>query len=498
MVSEKTPATTPDAGPVDGAAPDPRRWKALVLLCAATLSTSLSNGSIVFVAAPSMAKDLALTPSGLSWVMNAYLLSFGGLLLLGGRAADLLGRRRMFMIGGALLAGSSLLCGLAGSGGVLIAARTLEGLAAAVITPTVLSLITTLFREGPERNKALGVWSAVAGIGGTTGALLSGPITVHLGWSWIFFVNVPLVALVVALSPLVLRESYNRGRVRTLDVTGAVLSTGAMVLLVYAVINAPQKGLSSGRTIGVLVAAGLTFALFVAVEKRSPAPLVPLHLFRSTSLVGGNLVLLMIGMAVYGMGFALTQYAQIVLGYSAMQFGLMFAVMTVLVILGSMLAGGLLVSRYGPRPVAVGGLVLIGISSLTLTQLSVDGSFVHDMLLGMVLFGPGLGAGFVAASIASLTGITERNAGLASGLNNTAFHVGGAIGIAIMAAVALTQGKGATPPIAMTDGFSKAFIACAIFAAVGLVAAVTLLGRPRTPQPLTTAAPAPERRDHAA
>src|SRR5262249_41908675 len=373
MVSEKPPATTPDAGPVDGAAPDPRRWKALVLLCAATLSTSLSNGSIVFVAAPSMAKDLALTPSGLSWVMNAYLLSFVGLLLLGGRAADLLGRRRMFMIGGALLAGSSLLCGLAGSGGVLIAARTLEGLAAAVITPTVLSLITTLFREGPERNKALGVWSAVAGIGGTTGALLSGPLPRPLRWERVFVVNVPLVALVVALSPLVLRESYNRGRVRTLDVTGAVLSTGAMVLLVYAVINAPQKGLSSGRTIGVLVAAGLTFALFVAVEKRSPAPLVPLHLFRSTSLVGGNLVLLMIGMAVYGMGFALTQYAQIVLGYSAMQFGLMFAVMTVLVILGSMLAGGLLVSRYGPRPVAVGGLVLIGISSLTLTQLSVDG-----------------------------------------------------------------------------------------------------------------------------
>lgn len=498
MVSGRIPATGSAAVPADAAAPDPRRWKALAVLCAATFIIIL-DGSIVFVAVPSMAKGLALTPSSLQWVLNAYLLSFAGVLLLGGRVADLLGRRRLFMFGGALLAVSSLLCGLAGSAGVLIAARTLQGVAGGIMTPAALSLIATIFREGPERNRALGFWSTAGGIGGTTGALLGGPITDGLGWSWIFFLNVPVAALMVALSPLVLRESRDRGLARTFDVAGAVISTAAMVLMVYAVVNAPKNGWSSGRTIGILVASAVAFLLFVAVEKRSSAPLAPLHLFRSRSLVGGNLVLLIVGMAVNGgMGFTLTQYAQVVLGYTAVQFGLMFAVMTVLTILGSMLAGGPLVTRYGPRPVAVGALVLIGISSLTLTQLSVDGSFVSDMLLGMVLFGPGLGAGFVAGSIASLTGITPRDAGLASGLNNAAFHVGGALGISIMAAVALTQGTGANPATAATDGFGKAFIASAIFAAVGLLAAVTLLGRPRSLRLASTAEPAPARPDRAA
>jgi EmrB/QacA subfamily drug resistance transporter len=492
MVNETIPAAT--AAPVQAtpAGPDPRRWRALAVLCAATFIIIL-DGSIMFVAVPSIARDLRLSPASLQWVLNSYLLSFGGLLLLGGRAADLLGRRRLFMLGGTLLAGSSLLCGLAGSAQVLIGARILEGLAAAVMTPTALSLITTTFGEGPERNKALGFWSTAGGIGGTTGALLGGPLTDGLGWSWIFYLNVPVAVLMVAASPLVLRESYDRGRARTFDVAGAVISTAAMVLLVYAVVNAPANGWSSGRTIGVLVLSTLAFALFVLIEQRSAAPLVPLRLFGSKSLVGGNLVLLTVGMAVHGgMGFTLTQYAQLVLGYSAVQFGLMFAVMTVLTILGSMLAGGPLVNRYGARPVAIGALTLIGVSSLTLTQLSADGSFASDMLLGMVLFGPGLGAGFVAGSIASLAGVTERDAGLAAGVNNAAFHVGGAIGISIMAAVAVTQGIGSTPAIAATDGFSKAFIASAIFAAVGLTAAATLLGRPRSPAAATPAQrPAP-------
>jgi len=279
----------------------------------------------------------------------------------------------------------------------------------------------------------------------------------------------------------------------------AVVSTAAMVLTVYAVVNAPVNGWSSGRTIGILAAAAVAFALLVAVEQRSRAPLAPLHLFRSRSLVGGNLVLLVAGMAVNGgMGYTLTQYAQVVLGYSAVQFGLMFAVMTVLTITGSMLAGGPLVTRYGPRPVAVGALLLIGLSSLTLTQLSADGSFASDMLLGMVLFGPGLGAAFVTGSIASLTGVTERHAGIAAGLNNAAFQLGGALGIAIMAAVALTQGTGATPAIAATDGFNKAFVACALFAVAGLVAAVTLLRGQRRRQPLAAVTSTPQQPDRAA
>jgi EmrB/QacA subfamily drug resistance transporter len=498
MASGRIPATTSAGTGVDGADPDPRRWKALALLCTATFITIL-DGTIVYVAVPSLATDLALTPASLQWVLNSYLLVFGGLLLLCGRAADLLGRRRLFMVGGALLAVSSLLCGLAGSAAMLIAARVLQGLAGAIMTPTALSLITTTFREGGERNKALGFWSVAGGIGGTTGALLGGPITEGLGWSWVFFLNVPVATLMVLLSPLVLRESYDRRGPRTFDVAGAVVSTAAMVLMVYAVVNAPQNGWSSGRTIGILGAAALAFALFAVIEKVSSAPLAPLRLFRSKYLVGGNLVLLIVGMAVNGgMGFTLTQYAQVVLGYSAVQFGLMFAVMTVLTIVGSMLAGGRLGTRYGPRPVAVISLLLLGISSLTLTQLSVDGSFASDMLLGMVLFGPGLGAGFVAGSIASLTGITERDAGLASGLNTASFHVGGALGIAIMAAVALTQGVGANPAAAAVDGFNKAFIASAVFVAVGLVVAVTMLGRPRTLRLASAGAPAAERSDRAA
>jgi EmrB/QacA subfamily drug resistance transporter len=497
MVSGRIPANSSGAISTEAAAPDPRRWTALAVLCAATFIIIL-DGSIVFVAVPSMAQDLKLTPSSLQWVLNSYLLAFGGLLLLGGRVADLLGRRRLFIFGGALLGASSLLCGLASSAEVLVTARVLEGLAAAIMTPAALSIITTTFSEGKERNKALGFWSTAGGVGGTTGALLGGPITVHLGWSWIFFINVPVAVLMVILSPLVLRESYSRSQKRTFDVAGAVVSTGAMVLLVYAVVNAPTNGWGSGRTLGFLAASAGAFVLFAIVEKLSSAPLAPLHLFRSKYLVGGNLVLLIVGMAVNGgMGFTLTQYAQGILGYSPVQFGMMFAVMTVLTILGSMLAGGPLVNRYGPRPVAVGALILIGISSLTLTQLSVDGSFAKDMLLGMVLFGPGLGAGFVAGSIASLTGVKEQDAGLASGLNSASFHVGGAIGIAIMAGVAITQGKGANPAIAAVDGFGKAFIASAIFAAVGLLAALTLLGRPRQ-QPVSITTATSSRTDRAA
>jgi EmrB/QacA subfamily drug resistance transporter len=493
MASRTSPATP--AAP--GTEPDRRRWTALAVLCAATFIIIL-DGSIVFVAVPSMAQDLGLSPASLQWVLNSYLLSFAGLLLLGGRAADLLGRRRLFMVGAGLLGAASLLCGLAGSAAVLIAARCLEGVAAAILTPTALSLLTTTFPEGRERNRALGFWSTAAGLGGTTGALLGGPITDHLGWSWIFFINVPIAALMVALSPAVLRESYDRGRVRNFDLTGAAVSTAAMVLTVYAVVNAPANGWSSGRTLGVLAAAAAAFGLLVAVEKRSRAPLAPLRIFRSRSLVGGNLLLLVAGMSVNGgMGFTLTQYAQVILGYSAVQFGLMFAIMTVLTVTGSMLAGGPLVIRFGPRPVAVCALLLMGASSLTLTQLSADGSFVRDMLLGMVLFGPGLGAAYVTGSIASLTGVAERDAGLASGLNNASFQLGGALGIAIMAAIALTQGRGATPAIAATDGFGKAFIGCALFAVVGLVTALTLLGR-RRPAAAPAALPATRQDDRAA
>lgn len=476
------------------ARPDPRRWLALTVLCLATFVIIL-DGSIVFVATPSMAEDLALTPSGLQWVLSSYLLSFGGLLLLGGRIADLLGRRRMFILGSALLAVSSLLCGLAGSVEVLIAARVVEGFSAAIMTPTALSILMTTFPDGRERNKALGFWSSAGGVGGTVGSLLGGPLAAGPGWSWIFYVNIPVAVLMVALSPLALRESYDRERAKTFDLAGALTSTAALVGLVYLIVDAPQAGWWSGQTIGLGIAVLVLLAGFVLIERRSAAPLLPLRYFRGRGFVGGNLVTLAVGMAVHGgMGFIMTQYAQVVLGYSAVQYGLMFAVMTVLTIVGSMLAGGPLVIRFGPRPVAVAGLVLIGLSCLSLTGISAQGNFLDDMLLGMLLFGPGLGAGFVVGSIAGLAGVPARDSGMASGVNNAAFHIGGALGIAILATVAVSAASGPNPLAAMTAGFQTAYAVAIIFAGVGILAALTLLGRPRTVATTTAITDEPARK----
>jgi EmrB/QacA subfamily drug resistance transporter len=471
---------------------DPRRWVALAVLCAATFIIIL-DGSIVFVAVPSMAKDLSLTSSGVQWVLSSYLLSFGGLLLLGGRVADLLGRRRMFVLGAALLAVSSLMCGLAWSAEVLIAARVIEGCSAAIMTPTALSILMATFAEGRERNKALGVWSSAAGIGGTVGALLGGPLTTGLGWGWIFFVNIPVAAVVVALSPFVLRESYDPQRARTFDVAGALTSTAALVGLVYVIIDAPQSGWTSGRTIRLGVAVLVLLGGFVLIERRSAAPLLPLRYLRSKVFVGGNLVMLTVGMAVHGgMGAIMTQYAQVVLGYSPVQFGLMFAVMTALTVVGSTLAGGPLVNRFGLRPVAVGGLVLVGLSCLTLTGISPNGTFVDDILLGMLLFGPGLGAAFVVGSIAGLAGVPAHDSGMASGVNTAAFHIGGALGIAILTTVAASAAGGSNPA-AMTAGFQVAYAVAIIFAAVGVFAALVLLGGRRASAMVTAIGDEPAR-----
>ncbi|HEV2778386.1 MAG TPA: MFS transporter [Actinophytocola sp.] len=471
------------------AQPDPRRWKALAVLCAATFIIIL-DGSIVFVALPSMAQDLALTPTAVQWVLSAYLLSFGGLLLLGGRVADLVGRRRVFMAGTALLGVSSLLCGLAWSADVLVGARVLQGLSGAIMAPTALSILMNTFPQAKERNKALGFWSSAGGVGGTVGSLLGGPITQGLGWSWIFFINVPVAVLVVALSPVLLRESYDRNRARTLDVAGALTSTVALVLLVWAITDAPEVGWLGARTVWLLVSVVVLVAVFVLIEWRSSAPLMPLHYLRSKGFVGGNLVLVVVGMAVSGgMGFILTQYAQVVLGYSAVQFGLIFSVMTVLTIVGSMLAGGRLGLRFGPRPVAIVALLLIAASCLTFTRIDANGSFVSDILLGVLLFGPGLGAGFVAGNIAALAGVPERDSGLASGVSNATFHIGGALGIAVLATVAASEAAGPDPLTAMTTGFQYAYGVAITFAAAGILAALFLLGRPAkpavTPVPLT-------------
>ena len=444
------------------------------------------DSAIVVVALPSIDADLAFSSGDLQWVLSAYLLSFGGLLLLGGRAADLLGRRRVFMAGTALFALASLACGLAGSATVLIAARVVQGMAAAIMTPTALSIVTTTFEQGAERNKALGIWAAIGGIGATAAWLVGGPITEELGWEWIFFINVPVALAVVALSPALLRESRDTGRGRRFDIAGGLTITAALVALVYAVVEAPATGWGDGRTLGLLGASGALVALFAWIESRSPAPLAPLRMFRSRALVGGNLVLFALGTLAFGMPFALTQYAQEVLHYSPLEFGIASVVMPVTAALGS-IGGQALATKGRVREIAAAGMVLTGLGCLSLSQVRVDGTYLGDIFFGLLLFGPGLGAAYVAASIASLADVPEADAGVASGLNNSSFQIGGAVGVAVLSTVTVSQAHGADPLSALTNGFQSAFATAMIFAVAGIVFASALLGRRRLPAPAPAA-----------
>ena len=466
--------------------PDPRRWKALALLCTAFFMVILDS-AIVVVALPSIDADLAFSAGNLQWVMSAYLLSFGGLLLLGGRAADLLGRRRVFILGTGLFALASLGAGLSGTSAALLGARVVQGVAAAIMTPTALSIVMTTFPEGAERNKALGIWGSTGAIGGTAAWLIGGPITDVLGWQWIFFLNVPVAAAVAALSPVLLRESRAAAGRRRFDVAGAVTSTAALVALVYAVVEAPKTGWGDPRTLGLLALAAVLIAAFAGIESRSPAPLAPLRVFRSRSLVGGNLVLFALGTMAFGVPFILTQYAQDVLGWSPIQFGLASVVMPVTAVAGTITAQAI-ASRGGVRRVAVVAMALTGLGSLLLTQVSVGGSYLGDLFFALVLLGPGIGAAYVAGSIASLAGVAETEAGLASGLNNASFQIGGAVGVAILSTAAVSGAHGAATLTALTSGCQSAFAAAIAVAAAGALAAGLLLGGRR--ESTTAAEPA--------
>jgi EmrB/QacA subfamily drug resistance transporter len=460
--------------------PDPRRWKALALLSAAFFMVILDSG-IVVVALPSIEQDLGFTSGNLQWVLSAYLLSFGGLLLLGGRAGDLLGRRRMFVLGTGLFGLSSLGTGLASSDDALIAFRVVQGAAAAMMVPTALAIVMTMFQEGSERNRAIGIWTATGASAATAAWLIGGPITSGLGWEWIFFINIPVAAGVVALSPVLLSERSAPGGARVFDLAGAVTVTAALVLLVYAVVEAPEAGWGDGQTLGLLAAAAALAALFAVVESRSAAPLVPLRIFRSRTLVGGNLVLIASGMLVYGVSFILTLYAQQVLDFSPTEFGLGSAVMAAGSALAASTVGPVLVTRFGFQAVAAGGLVLMGVSALLLTQVSVGGSYFGDMFLALLIFGPGIGSAHLASTVATLTSVEEADSGLASGLSNASFQIGAALGVAILTTVAVSEADGADPLVALTDGFQSAFAAAIAFAAVGILVAGLLLGRTRRP-----------------
>ena len=390
---------------------DPRRWRALALLCGAFFMVLL-DGTITIVALPSIGADLGFAKQDLSWVLSAYALTFGGLLLLGGRAADLLGRRRVFMAGVLLFTAASLMCGLAWSPAVLLAARVVQGAGAAIMTPTALSIISTTFTEGSERNKALGIWGGLGGIGATAAWLIGGPLVDGPGWRWIFFINVPIGLAALALSPGLLRESRGALTRRSYDPAGALTITGALVLLVYAVVKAPDAGWGDVQTILPLAGSALLVAAFAVIESRHPAPLVPLRILRSRTLAGADALTVLIGTVAVGMPFVLTLYAQRVLGYSAIRFGIGSVVLAAAVTVGAILGqAGVLVAGF--RSVAAAGMVLMSAGSLVLAQVTVHGSYFPDIFSGLLLCGLGIGLAFVTATVAALAGVAGHESGLA-------------------------------------------------------------------------------------
>jgi EmrB/QacA subfamily drug resistance transporter len=456
---------------------DPHRWQALALVCVAMFMTVL-DVSIVNVALPSIKNSLDVSENNLQWVVTAYAIAFGGFLLLGGRAADLLGRRRMFMIGIALFSVASLLCGLAGSIGVLVAARVAQGLGGAIISPATLSIITTTFEEGSERNKALGIWGAMGGSGAAAGVLFGGILTKYAGWEWIFFVNVPVGALVLALTRPLVKESRVTG-LRGFDAGGAVTITGSLALLVYGISKAPDVGWGSGRTIGFLVASAVLFAAFLAIESRHPSPMVPFSIFRTRTVTGANVAGFLLGAVVFANFFLLTLYVQQVLHYSALKAGLTFLATagTVIPVAGVSQA---LVTKIGPRPVLAIGLALITGGMLWYSQIPVHGHYASDLLPGYLMVGVGMAFSFIPMSIAALAGVRPHEAGLASGLINTSQQVGGALGVAIAATVAFTHMQtllhsGHDLASAQTGGFALGFWVIAAFSAAAVVATLALV-----------------------
>ena len=455
-----------------------RRWSALALLCVAQFVVVL-DASIVNVALPTIGTDLTFSQDDLSWVVNAYILTFGGFLLLGGRLADLLGRRRVFMGGLVLFALASLAGGFANSEGALIAARAVQGLGAAILSPAALSIVTTTFRDGAERNKALGAWGAVAGSGGAAGVLLGGVLTEYVGWEWVLWVNVPIGIAAAALAPRLIAESRSESETRHFDVAGAISVTAGLSTLVYALVEAPDAGWDSAQTIGLLAAAVVLLGAFVAIEQRSAAPLVPFRIFRLRTLTGANVIGILTGASLFSMFFFISLYMQNVLGYSAIKAGLSYLPLAVSIILAAGIASQL-VTRVGFRPVLAAGMVLISAGLFWFGQISADGGYVSDILGPSLLAAVGLGFAFVPQTIAAVSGVGSHEAGLASGLINTSQQVGGALGLALLSTVAFTQiddaAAGSAPsPAMLTEGYADAFTFGAGIALLGVLATLTLI-----------------------
>ena len=478
---------------MNAVAPDPRRWKALILICAAIFVVVLDI-AIVNVALPSIGSDLHFAEKNLQWVITAYGLTYGGFLLLGGRAADLIGRRLVFMGGLALFTGASLVCGLSTSSAMLIGARGVQGLGAAIVTPAALSIISTTFTEGSERNKALGAWGAVGGGGAAAGVVMGGVLTKYLGWEWIFWVNVPVGLTVLLLTPFYVRESRREDVVHDYDPLGALSVTSGLIVLVYAISEAPDVGWGAFRTIGLLALSAALLIFFLIWEWREKAPLMPLGIFRIRLLAASNVVGLLMAGGMYGSFLLLTLYMQQVLQLSVLQTGLAFLATagTAVVMAGPAQA---LTTRLGAKPVMVTGLSLLVAGCLWYTQIDADGSYPVDLLPGFVAVGIGIPFAFIPITIAALAGVKDEDAGLASGLINTSQQVGGAIGTAVLSTVAFTHGntllhRGEPPAEAFTGGFQWGFWVGAGIWGTALLAAIVLIRREEVAHPEAVELPA--------
>ncbi len=458
------------------------RWIALAVIVAAQFMVVL-DVAIVNVALPSIKDDLGFSEASLQWVITAYAIMFGGVLLLGGRMADLLGRRRLFIAGLVLFTTASLLSGLAWSEGSLIVFRALQGLGGGLLAPAALSILTTTFAEGRERNMALGVWGAVSGSGGAAGVLLGGLLTSWIGWSWIFFINIPVGVIVIALTPLFVRESRAELDHRHFDVAGATSITAGLMLLVYALTKAAEDGWGTATTVGLLAASAALVIAFVVIELRSKAPLLPMRIFRLRTLTAANVTGFLVGSALFSQFFLLTLYMQQVLHYSPIQTGAAYLTLTLAIITFAAIAQGL-VTRIGIRRVLPFGLALSAVALVLFTRLPVDGHYFWDLFPGFLLSGIGLALAFVPMTIAALVGVKEADAGIASGLINTSQQIGGAVGLAVATTIATTftsryvdshAAVTAGSPAALNYGFEITFYVLAGLAALASVLAAVMI-----------------------
>ncbi|HEY3842868.1 MAG TPA: DHA2 family efflux MFS transporter permease subunit [Acidimicrobiales bacterium] len=461
---------------------DSRKWFALAIICVAQFMVIL-DVSIVNVALPSIQRGLHFSEQNLLWVLNAYALFFGGFLMLGGRVADKLGRRRVFVVGVVLFTVASLFCGLASSTGWIITSRAVQGLGAAILSPAALSILTVTFEEGRERNTALSIWGAIAGAGGAFGVLLGGILTQEVGWQWIFYVNVPIGSLVVLASVFILAPSLAEDERRGFDIPGAIALTGSLVLMVFGLVKSTSWGWASAKTVGILAVAVVIMAVFVLIERRTASPLVPLAIFGNRSLSASNLVSLALGASIFAMFYFLSLYMQEVLRYSALKTGIGYLAIAGAIIVAAGAAQAL-VAKVGVRVVMTTGMVLAAGGLIYFTRISPQGSYVGTLLPGFLLAGVGMGLSFVPVTIGAMSGVAPDEAGVASGLITTTQQIGGALGVAVLSTIAVSattryvgsHGHSAASA-ALNHGFSIAFWFAALFAAIGAVLA--LVGLPR-------------------